>query len=461
MALIEVKFDPTIDQKDIKIPLVYSSESEGGENYTNNKTESLQTKLYGIVYPLISIDNFIIDYGDILSFSLKSKDALPTLKVTVRDKYGLMEYFDTGGRDNEVNVQIIPRFNDTYKKISLSFFITSKKIQGDSIILTCTYKNKDLLSSQFKALGELSTYETFEQIAKETKLGFASNTQSPQQDNRWMYCNYISYLDLMDREVQMGGDETNIFDYWIDFWNNINYVNMFDRYNNKDKDDDMKVWIAPLVGDVTEGDEVEPYETQAYITNHPKYQNTELQAVDYNIISSLTDTVWNGTDNIYSVYKLKEFDYNDSLVQDGDVKNDIFIKHSYLGEIYTEHDYLKQRLLRETLLKKINSEKLIVTLNSPLLGLMRGDRVNFVWYYNDDLIDTKMSQYEEYLEDSELNIQVNDDDKGNIDNGGFYVDKNISGQYLITSVEIIFNDNKWQYKLTLNRPASDKINFFK
>ena len=236
MALIEVKFDPTIDQKDIKIPLVYSSESEGGKNYTNNKTESLQTKLYGIVYPLISIDDFIIDYGDILSFSLKSKDVLPTLKVTVRDKYGLMEYFDTGGRDNEVNVQIIPRFNDTYKKISLSFFITSKKIQGDSIILTCTYKNKDLLSSQFKALGELSTYETFEQIAKETKLGFASNTQSPQPDNRWMYCNYISYLDLMDREVQMGGDETNIFDYWIDFWNNINYVNMFDRYNNKDKE---------------------------------------------------------------------------------------------------------------------------------------------------------------------------------------------------------------------------------
>ena len=54
-----------------------------------------------------------------------------------------------------------------------------------------------------------------------------------------------------------------------------------------------------------------------------------------------------------------------------------------------------------------------------------------------------------------LSEYENTEDSGN---GQFRVDKTVSAQYLIHAVDIIYNNNSWDYVLTLIRPTSTKPN---
>ena len=47
----------------------------------------------------------------------------------------------------------------------------------------------------------------------------------------------------------------------------------------------------------------------------------------------------------------------DYMVQDGDIKHDIFTKYEYLGENYGDYNYMLAKYLRNVYLQKINSEK--------------------------------------------------------------------------------------------------------
>ena len=444
------------------MPLKSSSVSEAGSLYTNNKYDIQQTSVYGIYSPLISINDIIIDFNDVIDFSLKSKSSLPTLHTTVYDKYGLIESLGDPGLDNEVRVQILPKFDNVYKKINMTFYITKTKIHDKYIQISAQYKIIDLLSTRFKSFGELTTYQFFEQVAKETGLGFATNIQDNENDKRYIYCNYKSYKDILDREIEFGGDENVIYDYWIDFWNNINLVDIKDRYNNIDKDEDLKIWISTQNGEMSEDIEHTPIETIAYINDHPKYRNTELYVNSYNIINNQGQMIDSGSDNVYSIYNMNNLENLDYIVQDGDIKNDIFIHHDYLGEIYSEHNYLKQKKLRDFFIKKINSECIEIHMNSCLLGLQKGNKVNFISYYNDYIIDDKYDTLSNNsaISDSEPNIPIDTITNNDEGIGSFNINDAISGQYLITRCDIKYTENKWDYILFLNKPSSQKINIW-
>ena len=184
MSIVTLEFDNTLEKSEIVMPLLSSSQNEAGENYSDaNLTDKSQTKVFGIQVPLVMINSTIIDFDAIHYFNLKSQGCLPELTMTVDDKYELITNLDKPSNDNVVRVQILPKFDDAYKKIDLTFYITNISVNGKLVRLTCTYKLASLTSSQFKTYGEVDTYTLFKQIANETKLGFASNLTTL-NDNR-------------------------------------------------------------------------------------------------------------------------------------------------------------------------------------------------------------------------------------------------------------------------------------
>ena len=46
-------------------------------------------------------------------------------------------------------------------------------------------------------------------------------------------------------------------------------------------------------------------------------------------------------------------------------------------------------------------------------------------------------------------------------NGSFRIDKTVSAQYLITGINIKYNNNAWDYVLTLVKPAQSKVSIIK
>ena len=462
MSQIVVKFDNNIKQSDIIIPLTNSSRAEMGEYYKDNQPEIQQSKVYGIIAPLIAINGIAIDFDAVKEFNLKSTGPTPTLTMVVVDRFELMRTLDAPGSDNEIRIEILPRFDKIYKKINLTFYISNIKINGNIISVTGLYKLPKLYSSVFKSFGQISTYNLSETIAKETGLGFASNIEDS-QDKRYIYCDNKSYNELMSREINHSGSDYIVLDWWVDFWNNMNLVDIYERYNSIDSDEDMKIWISGQLYEVQEDVEIEPSHVVANVNNHPIIKATELYSYKYDIKNKTGANVNQGTDKMYSIYSLNKNEYTDRLVQDGDIKKDIFVRHEYLGEVYGDYNYLISDKLRSAFLQKMNNETIDVYLPSPTLALMRGHKVNFAWYINDSIIDGKLSN----LNDSHAvnNIQTNEfvgvDESYNSNEGGFKLDKQISGQYLIIGTGIRFTNNKWEYVLTLSRPSLNKQQLLK
>lgn len=455
MSQILVETDPQIKHPEIVLPLQRTSIEEVGQYYDGNQVEIQQTSLHGIVAPLIQINNTVIDYDKVVDFSLKGTGLIPTVSLTVIDSYNLISQFDTPTNDNSLCIQILPPFENAYKKINLEFYIDSIRTSRDGYVsLTGTYKLASLIESRLQCFGQISTKQLFQLVTQSTGLGLASN-YTTELDQRYIYCAQTSYLDLLQQEIGRGGSEVEVLDWWIDWWEYINLANVYERYLATDKNEDLLVWVNGQQNEVTEGINHIPIQISATLTNLPNARGTDLYILEYYIKNKSGMNRSRGTDRSYGIYSENIGDYSDTLVQDGDIKSDIFIKHEYLGELYGDYNYMIMPAIRDAFLQKMQTETLEVDLQSPVLGLMRGHRVNVQWYINDSNWTQKMESLaqKDVLGDAKDDILAEDNTPGN-----WVLDQSISGQYLIIGNILTYTEKRWIYKLILSRPSTSKKN---
>lgn len=461
MSIIRVKFDDALQQSDIIIPLTYSSESEAQEVYQNNQTEIQQTLIYGIQAPLIMINNIVVNFPDVISFELTCDKPTPEVHMVVNDRYQLSTILDTPGIDNELRIQILPKWDNIYKKINLTFYITQMRIKSGTLSITGEYKLPKFTSSNIKSFGETSIYNLFQTVAQDSQLGFATNVEDDSV-NRYMYCDNKSYKEILREETMRSCTDDKIYEWWIDWWNYLILADVKERYNATDSDEDMLIWSSGQNQEVTEGSEIEPIQTVATLHNHPAQKTSEMYVSDYKICNSPGSQMYRGTDRVFSIYELNKEEYMDHLIMDGDTQKDVFCRYEYLGEVYGEQNYLLGNKIYETFKQKITTNETIeVTLNTPLLGIMRGNHVNFFCYMNNGHVEdlqTVLKEKGATSENVETNIPFLDDPniEENIHDGHFVLDKSVSGQYLVTKCSMRFKDGRWGYVVTLSRPAINK-----
>ena len=217
MGVISLVFDNQLQQTPIEVPL-HAPHTDDGDN----TTEVDQVMVHGVCTPVVSVCGVVFDFNEVIKMTLYDNDRLPSLELLINDKQQLLNGVSNPKSDNEVRLQILPPFDDAYKKVDLTFYIKDIDIKGTRVSISAIYKIPDLYISRLKSFGELDTYNLFKEIASECKLGFASNCEENDADKRFIYCNNISYEDLMNREIRMSNDIDNIHDYWVDIWNNIN-----------------------------------------------------------------------------------------------------------------------------------------------------------------------------------------------------------------------------------------------
>lgn len=458
MAQIKVKFDNTLEQSAIVVPLVTPTADQVEGDSSPDKNIH-QTLLYGIYVPLIKINDIVIDVNDVLSFQLDGRSPIPSLSLAVRDSNKKISGLQQPGPDNEVRIQILPRFENAYKKIDMTFYIDDMQMSCGILRLNCIYKVIDLYNSRIKCFGEMGTYKFFETIAGELKLGFASNMEESEEDKRYIYCANDSYMSTMRRVIETSGDSGNnidarvLYDYWIDYWNNINLVDVYERFNSVDSDDDMLVWVTPEKIDPSQGsiDEQSYFQTLACITNYPLKQGTELYISNYKLINSSSQSR-KGSDRVVSIYNIESMETLDYLLGDGDQQKDLFVKYDYVGENYRKFNYLLAQQCHTRMDQKMKEQVIEVTLTTPALFLTRGSKLNMEWY------DTNSS-----LQDVRERLGLNDDTvatnkefqqiPGDEDAAAQYIlNKQVSGQYYILNSVIRWKDGQWSTTLQLTRP---------
>lgn len=464
MAQINVIRDPQIEQSPIKISLRSPSPEEDPENTSDGTNEIQQTKVFGILMPIIALNGIAVDFGDVLKFELDYTGTLPYIEFEIRDRNNILKNLSNPGNDCELRIQILPPVDDAYKKIDLTFMCNDIKINNGIVVGQAEYKLAELTKSQFKALGQISTYELCDKISVDTGLGFATNTEAT-EDARFMQCHFESYRDILGREIEKSGSsDVHVFDWWVDVWNNLILCDLYDRINSEDTEEDMQVWVISNDMEASMNDEAIATKTLALYTNHPVRENTDLHVEDYDVQNEPASQS-RGNSIALSVYEENKKEYVDHYIADGDIEKNEFVQFEYAGEVYGDYNYLLAEKAREIYLKKIKSEVVIIHLHKPQFGINRGDQLRFVWYDNDSNDSMKYSKLEETgvlrsAEDlaSEIGwLKDWDFAKENADHP-MKANLQLSGQYTCIGHYVTYNGStqQWDAWMYLSRPANKR-----
>lgn len=444
MAQITVKYDPSLQIESIE-DMMYATNKE--EQKDDRQAEVQQTKITGILTPLVKVNNILLLWDKITRFELSSTRFLPELTFTFKDDLGFTKSLDQPRNDNLVLVQIIPPFDDAYKKINLRFFIESVKIAGDKVTVFAKYNVPALYQYKLEAMGKMSTYDYLDKVAKDCGLGYASNLDGT-EDEKYIYVRNTNYVKSVENEICMSGSDTCILDAWIDFHNYLILCDIYERYNALESD--LKVWTMPTsIPNTESNDPVKPRQEDAIITNAIALRNSQLFVGDYTVKNNSGSSIRNGTDKVLESYYMSNNESSSMLIQDGDIKKDTFVKSVYMGEIFGDYDYFSAEVCRKAYLQKITSNTIEVALATPLLGLERGQRVNFRWYEVNELAQAIKDKND--IETNTPDVEGETTDKERIT-----LNKSVTGQYLIIGTTIRFGgwNEGWKYILTLARPAS-------
>lgn len=458
MADILIKFDPTVDIEDIKMSLNTPTAEEEPEN--QEMGEYQQTKVEGISAPLVRLNDIVIISNQIIRFEMHSNPT-PVVDVEIDDRWGIARSLDSPKSDNLMVVQVIPPFDNGYKKMNLRFYITNYYTKGSHVVVHGVYNVALQHDITLESFGKKTTYELAELVAQRLKLGLASNMEGT-DDSRWMYCPSRTLLETLSDEVSLGGNQTQILDWWIDYWNYLNIVDIYDRYNNNDND--IKIWTMTTSGvELNESNSTEPAMVDAVLTNHPSMNGAPLFVSRYHINSNTYGNISAGTDKTIETYSLFDLNSSKTDVMDGDVYNDIFKKYDYAGEIFGDTNYLLQRELNRSFMQKMRSQYIDIEIAKPQFGLARGGRVNFNWYECNEFVNRAMESQNDDMETNNLKIDTTDRDSeeydltGNLMDDTWILNKTISGQYYILDSWFVYDTKlggmNWHHFLRLCRPA--------
>ena len=88
-------------------------------------------------------------------------------------------------------------------------------------------------------------------------------------------------------------------------------------------------------------------------------------------------------------------------------------------------------------------------MDTPVLALMRGHKLNLIRYVNDDNVENRLKVLEEHglvNRNIESNIPLENyelTEEEKLNGGNFIVDRTVSAQYLINAIDIVYENNKW------------------
>ncbi len=460
LVITEASFSPP-EIVEVLYPTSY--EEGSGEN---NEISMMNTM--GKIVPLVKINNKIIEQGDIRSMRLESSCFLPTLSLSFYDRNRVTTLIDTPGPDDYIHIQIIPRFDGIYKKINLIFYINSisMDLAREVITIDAVYSIEGLNNSVLKSYGKIDTYTYYNTIAQELNMGFCSNiTSGSTEDNRYLYISNDTYLNSLKKEFTNGGSDLVILDSWIDFYNNINLVDLYDLYyageNWTDQPEAIMIHASHSFTAASADTIEEPYEIEAIITNNPKFQITELYADKLKMKSYMYTNRKIGTDIGINVYDMDKNIQSSKLFQDGTgIETNIYSKIEYRGEfnplVCDNSNYLFQSDVYKLFISKMDNNLIEVETPKVIFGLMRGGKVNLEWYDNSELGST-IQEASSMEMNSNIKVDETNEEIGNVN--AMKINKRLSGQYIIVSTEIKYNmvamsdgtDYNMRQKFTLSR----------
>ena len=477
----KVCHDPSITMEGIVrlFPNQNKVNFEEGEVSTNNKFE--MTRVDGIEYPLVAVNDRNIENNEIISLTINYKTFLPQIELIIRDEHQKEQKINTTQMSSIIRVCIIATVNNVYRKLLLNFRTYDMQInESDPTLVTYygTYYVKEFRQVNTRHIwmpsvcpaqpncgqgGHINanTWEMLHRIAELTGLGFAATKKCKEIPDHVIRNIYTQRYDqfIEQQLVHCGTDEENIFDAWVDLYGYIVMVNVPWVFNEDITPDELTInAVVGIHGTSNDVTEQKPVTINRTLTNYnltATPSNMEIASynmdVDNDSISHGTlEQVWmiNFHGNLADIDELDVQSKQDSV--DGDFiedyntgKNRPIPKFNFNDDSWTGlsggYDLHKQKIIRNAYFRKLRQSVLHVIMKNINLGLQRGTLVD-IKIFDSDPINKKttfanidnLGVASETTDESNVPLPTDANQEDIIMDGGAYMpNMKLSGLYYI------------------------------
>lgn len=417
-----VLHDPTFE----KTPVAKILQAQNAQN-SNEKDKTVGTeqqedmlRVEGVYYPVIKLNNFVIDSTNIQSITLYYNDFLPTIDLWIDDPQKLFSFKDVPGQNNIITLVIIPPKDGAYKGFSVDFFIKSYEEweDGYSLHYVGEYKILDFKQDHLKGITypgcpkkdcnnppnkKCNMWELLHEIALANKLGFASTDGCRNIEDRLpRLMQFENYYDYILKTIKYSGlNEYSFFDAWIDLYGYIVMVNV--PHILLDNSIDVKhLSIITTKGTRNTSNDVpeQQFETVNRTLHNFNLTNVvdDLTIESYEEISKPGDVHYMGNLQTFVSFcpEGAQPTSSNNLVDEQVLAVEHSIDGAHIEEYetsvsqkvivnFSDYDINVQEYKRTLYFSKLRSKQLKVILSQTNFGLQRGTLVNVIIYEYDTI----------------------------------------------------------------------------
>lgn len=471
-------FEPTmkldvLSQIEFGAGLDDSERSLGGKN---------QISAVGILYPLVKINNQPLNQN-MIKFSLDLNGKIPKIFITYSPPPTGVFVSSSYPKDGDIASLYLSSGLQDYKPIRADFLITSIESMPSSFIhssdagfgehqifnISGEMRIPKLYTPFSASFGKSASIDVLKKIAKELDLGFCTNIGSTEDIMNWI-SPYDTYYDFIDNIVNSSWiNENTAFDWWIDIYYNLNFVNIIEQVNLPYNIYKIKIFPNSDLGN----NDVSFYQQEAGVqtvdlilsndrtlTNQPVHidgftliSNAGEINLDsgYNQILQFFDP-WDSNDNFVSwniEAPFKPIEKTHSIGMRGRFGEELYKKedrYNYIGisnlnpaDNNSIHvNYYHSKVQNPFYRSQLNKFILRIEIDSMILfSLYKGMNIPIHIYSAPNSSGQRLAiiQYDEYIKNP---------------GSGSVFDKFLSGNYMILGYEVIWTaKNKYQYIMDL------------
>lgn len=231
-SVIRSLFAPQIKLDDMVMEDLFTGTSDvvdakgglSGRQYQN---------MVGVDYPFVIINGYTFAVHEIIKLSIDATGFLPDIDLTVA--MTSTDTFKTARipKDGDLISVFIRAKNDSFKPIRNDYIITYVDVapnsapegRGSTITLRGTLFIPHIDDQVIKFF-EGSSFDVLQKIAKELKLGFATNESSTDDSQVWICPGDSLKNTILDVTAHSYKDEKSFYNCFIDIYYHLNFINV-------------------------------------------------------------------------------------------------------------------------------------------------------------------------------------------------------------------------------------------
>lgn len=197
----------------------------------SEQTDEMALKnVAGREFPIIRVCDFMVSIGDISKMEITIIDRIPEISLSFRTPHTSFRSKDMP-KDGDIISVFIAAKTDTLSSIRNDYVITSVNVpEPGSKGMDVSLRGKLFIPGieADATYGMVGTSKNlFKETAKMYGIGFATDDEEDTNDKQLWVCPNIPALEFMETSGDhIWKDEVSFYDWWIDQYYNLNFINI-------------------------------------------------------------------------------------------------------------------------------------------------------------------------------------------------------------------------------------------